>query len=592
MNAPSPSNSNRRIHHEYERELKGNSNDQRRQSPGRNDHTTLHGPLPSTSYARPHSYNSEYHQTTNISPGSSRSTSAASYQAMLKNHPRPTDRRSSADGAVSRTKDDHRGYPYSGNEYQYAKTEGNERNRNQERKHDEPTENRMDKRRKEGNDDSNSYKKNPFQSDSNQFDTRVTPTNCQSTRNREPAYTRTFKQEGSRDNALDRERSPVSAKSSQGRRHSTERGGITNNRSDSINNIQSINEGERRSPLISQKEAFKKQQEVRVSRQDGDRKGKKNSEDERHNCKFKEPYHEQNRRQRMENSLDQHRNSKRPTTPPQRQKDESLPSSRDRQANYDNSNNQKRSPDQRDPRRHSEDGQTRSAQRSIREKPFQSNREHSSSKVSPKHEVESTKNYIRPKPIQGDKTCHDTYQSRESKQGRTNDKYKEDNDQNRDKQHDKEPDKNADYRSQEDTRGTKRKCSDEGDEYSQCNKKGKYQPGVQRKGRKASISSPRVGPKGSTSQEYKSVSTHDNSSSKDSDIDSLSSSETKRVSALARLGPKVTLNQRLSKLPKQKVDCKEHSINTSKDLIRNNEGTEDTHLSPEDNILTQKQDNR
>ena len=63
-------------------------------------------------------------------------------------------------------------------------------------------------------------------------------------------------------------------------------------------------------------------------------------------------------------------------------------------------------------------------------------------------------------------------------------------------------------------------------------------------------------------KEKRSIVSKDNNSSKESDAES-ASSETKRISALARLGPKLTLNERLSKLPDPKIDVQELSINNS-----------------------------
>jgi len=151
-------------------------------------------------------------------------------------------------------------------------------------------------------------------------------------------------------------------------------------------------------------------------------------------------------------------------------------------------------------------------------------------------------------------------------------------------------DKISNRSSSDDVTRRKRKSPGIVAENSPITNKGKHQPGVQPKGKKSSTSPlrDRRRHKGKRSMDSK-----DNNSSKDSDVES-ASSETRRVSALARLGPKVTLNERLSKLPDPKDDFQEFSKNDS-DCTKSklDEGnTEETHPSPMETEITQRKDIR
>ena len=87
----------------------------------------------------------------------------------------------------------------------------------------------------------------------------------------------------------------------------------------------------------------------------------------------------------------------------------------------------------------------------------------------------------------------------------------------------------------------KRKLSDESRSETSSRKKGKNVPGLSSKGKRSASSN-------ENKKGLHMLDTKENKGSRESDIDSVSS-ETKRVSALTRLGPKVTIRQRLSKLP-------------------------------------------
>ena len=101
--------------------------------------------------------------------------------------------------------------------------------------------------------------------------------------------------------------------------------------------------------------------------------------------------------------------------------------------------------------------------------------------------------------------------------------------------------KNENRYTEDTVKNRKRSLSSESDEKSQRNKKLKQHDKFESKGRKSNELTQNE--KSNTIEEIK-----ENVVSKDSDLDS-ASSETKRVSALSRLGPKLSLNERLSSLP-------------------------------------------
>ena len=550
--------------------------------------------MPSTSYAKPHSNHSleyrqpNYHSSQNISQGSSRSTDT-SFQTATNTHPRQIERKSVASDTLRRIKDNRTENQYIDNDYLYSNANNNDKSRQQGRRHKENTTNRINDRRErniyEGNDNKNDH----FQRNSDQFNARISPSRNQRNRDIDRQPPSNVKHEEGKDNVQARDRVSIHAGDSRGRRHSIDREGFASNRNDSVDNRSTKLEWVNRSPLISQSEAFKRQREEKIKREAEVRQEWRGSEGERSDIKFKDLRHEQSRQHITENSF-HHHGSKRPITTPHRSRSDSSQISHHRTANDNYTNDTTRSPDHRGKRRRLENEQNHSPQRPPKENWFSEKREQTSPKNS---ETQDKKEYPHNKamPKRSNKKYDDTYKSKDSKQERIKDKPNENSDQSRYEEQKNEPSKNKEYRSRDDDRGFKRKYSEESGESSQITKKGKHQPGIQRKFKKSNVSSRSGISKCNSSFEYKSSGTNDHSNCKDSDIDSPASSEAKRVSALARLGPKVTLNQRLSNLPKHEDD-KELSKNASKDSIGNrNESNVENHSSA-DKLLTEKQNHR
>ena len=527
----SQSNSSRKNHHGYGDGFKSNTREQRRYSPGRNHNSTVQvpSPLPSTSYATINSNNDLGYHRSHTSPQNNfqgtRSAAATTYQGMSHNHSRDTE--------------------------------------NEARKKQSRTTAEKD------------FQKNYHsENDSNQFDTELT-TN-KSRRSKEGNLNSSSNAKHLRSSSYDRSRSPINSRRNEYRRRSSERGAFTNFQNDTDDTRTSPTEFERGHPLISQREAFKRQQGKQPNIKDEDRKGETEVDGNEYNAANYEEKH----RLKCE-IIKNHSNSRRSSL--DIQKKSNTVNSTNQYVPHQSSNYNECPSVQRNEKVKLE-RKSRSP-RYDRHNSYQENRDPSLNKADQNCYKRSSTTSVRPH-----KKDDEKYQYKGTAQEKANNIHKEKRNNNTCNKNTNEHDKTRKRGSEDGETSRKRKSSDIGVENSPSTNKGKRQPGVQPKGKKPTTSPARDR---RTPKDKRSMDSKDNNSSKDSDVES-ASSETKRISALARLGPKITLNERLSKLPCTKDDFQEFSKNDSECLKSkiDESNREETHLTSMEDVLNQREDTR
>ena len=522
--------------------------------------------MPSTSYAIVHS-DSERHRPTlspkNTSLGS-RSANATSVQGKLSNRPKDID----ATGLRMQNGGDR--YPPDDKRYRCSDYERNTQDRGKEKKHNEVIENRSHKRHSRENISPGSYSS---QKNSNLLGREVSGLSNETSRNKYIHSSSSSK--NGRSKSYDKEHLPGNSRTSDTKRRSSEREALTKYESTTIDSRRSVNEAERRYPLMSQREAFRKQQEGHLITSDVQKKEKRGYNYDNYASGIKDE--EKHPKGKISNSMQikARRNStdNKGSDTPQGSSGRPI---RNHRVDY-----KEHMPLKNEKNEHYAT-RSRSPRKSTREKYIQ------------KHtDPISVKNEFRPPyktvAMNGENTTeYKSYNiehySRETRTEKNNG-YNERNtnaELNKDLI-DCDMIQNNHY--EDDTKGNKRKLNHAHGEHSSSRKKGKYHPGVQPKGRKSNQSE-------NARNDIKPSALNDFNSSRDSDIDSVSS-ETKRISALARLGPKVTMDQRLSKSSSLKEESENILGNGSEVLRCKNPEVKDVMCPPStENVSIQSQDQR
>jgi hypothetical protein len=216
ISGTSSSNMSRKNPHGYEDGFKSNNREQRRYSPGRNHHSTVQvpPPLPSTSYATVNSNDAPGYLRSHTSPQNNfqgpRSAAVTTYQGMSHNHSRDTDK--------------------------------------EVRK--KPTRRETEK----------DYQKKHYKNESDQFNVELSTNKIR--KSREGNLNSSSNAKHLRSGSYDRSRSPINSRRNEYNR-SNEREGFTNVQNDTDDTRLSPTDLDRRHPLISQREAFHRQQEKR-----------------------------------------------------------------------------------------------------------------------------------------------------------------------------------------------------------------------------------------------------------------------------------------------------------------------------------------
>lgn len=400
------------------------------------------------------------------------------------------------------------------NHYKHSNSPSRDHHRTIERIN-KPKEN-SDQKRNNRNDDRDYHERQFSHNDAKDFKDQLSENNF--TQNLDRNH-RSFTSKNVRSRSFDRERPPTDILPCEYRRRSSERGNLVRSKHDIEKNNENIIDGDGRQPLISQKEAFQRQQSKNYFSDVKNITPKRKSNDTYSRDKSipNDKYMMKSARRRStENQFSN-------LTPP-RENYKSFPSGDNEEELSISNRSTKSRHENRRLYRKSEDGKSESRKNSKRENNVKISRDRMS-EIYRENEIKEKRNI-------------DTYSSDISSQnihksdiveGDKVDRYKN------------EVMKNENRYTEDTVKNRKRSLSSESDEKSQRNKKLKQHANFESKGRKSNELARNE--KSNTIEEIK-----ENVVSKDSDLDS-ASSETKRVSALSRLGPKLSLNERLSSLP-------------------------------------------
>lgn len=340
------------------------------------------------------------------------------------------------------------------------------------------------------------------------------------------------KSKNTRSNSFDRDRSPINIRPDKYRAQSSERGNNSISKNDTKENSESTIEGERRQPLMSQREAFHRQQSKRHSNDDNHFSLKKSNEiyfqnkhipDDEGSIAYSRRISSENQTSISTTNMSNHNSfhlnvEKESSTIKQSSKTGYSHSRSPRQAEKEKS-------------KYIQNTNTEKVEKNTRDKKRE---------IHDVKEIEKEKFLVK-------------YNANDIGRQRTHDHDTEQSDLVTKHKYEHKSEK---YYSEDAGKNRKRPLSPDREEQNQPNKKGKHHSGYHAKGRKSS----------KTAHYGKSISSDkitENNTSKDSDLDS-ASSETKRVSALSRLGPKITLNERLSKLSESEDDStKQPKLNST-----------------------------
>ena len=372
-----------------------------------------------------------------------------------------------------------------------------------------------DQKRNNRNIDRNHHERQFSHNDERDYKDQLSENN--STQNLDRNH-RSFTSKNVRSRSFDRERPPTDILPCEYRRRSSERGNLVRSKHDIEKNNENIIAGDGRQPLISQKEAFQRQQSKNYCSDGKNITPKRKSNDtysrdksipnDKHLMKYA-------RRRSTENQFSN-------LTPP-RENYKSFPSGDNEELSISNRSTKSRHENRRLSRK-SEDGKSESRKNSKRENNVKTSGDRMSG-IYRENEIKEKRNIDI---YSSDLSRHNIHKS-DIEEGDKVDRYKN------------EVMKNENRYTEDTVKNRKRSLSSESDEKFQRNKKLKQHDKFESKGRKSNELTRNE--KSNTIEEIK-----ENVVSKDSDLDS-ASSETKRVSALSRLGPKLSLNERLSSLP-------------------------------------------
>ena len=362
-----------------------------------------------------------------------------------------------------------------------------------------------------------------------------------------------------RSRSFDRDQSPINIHPVEYRRRSSEKGNIYRSKNDMKENSESAIGGERRQPLMSQREAFHRQQSKRHSNDDNHFTLKdsnamhfqdKHIFNDEGSIKYSRGVSSENQTSNSTNHVGNHN---------------SFHSEDNKESSTIRKSSKTRHDNPRSPRqpekvksKYTQNSKTEKAERNIG---------HRRLEISDDKEIKKEKFYDK---YDEHDIMRQTTLDRDTDYSDLITKYKYEHRQSEKKT------------SEVARNNRKRPLSHDRDEENPLNKKSKHHSGFHPKGKKSA-----------KSPNYEKSSNNDKNMesniSKDSDIDS-ASSETKRVSALSRLGPKITLTERLSKLPESINDPVEQPKHDSTALQSKNEAPQNSRLSMKDEVAKQYED--
>ena len=505
---------------------------EQRYSPERSGYSkNQESPMPSTSYATKHSNHHSERNRTHHSPLSNsvkRSSAATPYQKIVANQPREHQRKTYSGNLDSKITGHERSprrdrksdiYRYNHERYKSNKSIDKQGSKDIELKGDERR--NESPRHKENWDCKNPRRQNEIGQELNV---------SKNQKSGEVLTSSAFIQNRKGSSSVERRHLDVPPKCDEYKNCNSDRMDSKNVTVDCFPKQEPVS-NDRRHPLISQREAFKRQQEQHNCKEEAQRKERREYDNEKHAGARKqaEKYQDFNKERRFKTSDKQtpdnsHKNrnsssSKVHLDARHKMHVDDLSPTRGNQCR-DNDSSISLTDESRKDSTPQDENYNRSA--------------HCEEKIHDEYKIFSNRK------THSEKTTHDK-QCKEDNSDKSGSRFHSSKANNAKRRRGTEIIKSEKDKSEHSEKNKRRKLSDESRSETSSRKKGKNVPGLSSKGKRSA----------STNENKKDghmLNTKENKGSRESDIDSVSS-ETKRVSALARLGPKVTLRQRLSKLP-------------------------------------------
>ena len=503
-----------------------------RYSPERSGYSkNQESPMPSTSYATKHSNHHSERNRTHHSPLNNsvkKSSTATPYQKIVANQPREHQRKTYSGNLDSKITGHERSprrdrnidiYRY--NHERYKSNKGIDKQgckdtefKGDERRNESP-------RHKENWDSKNSRRQNEIGQELNVSKTK---------RSGEPLTSSAFTRNRRGSSSVERKHLDVPPKGDEYKNCNSDRMDPKNVTVDCFLKQEPVS-NDRRHPLISQREAFKRQQEQHNCKEEAQRKERRECDNEKYAGARKqaETYQGFNEERKFKTSDKQ--------TPDNSHKNENSSSSKvhldarhkmyvgdasptRRNQCRDNDSSISLTDESRKDSTPQNDNYNRSA--------------HCEEKIYDEYRIFSNRK------THSENTAHDQ-QYKEENSDKSGSRCHSSKANNAKRRRGTEIIKSEKDKSEHSEKTKRRKLSDESRSETSSRKKGKNVPGLSSKGKRSAS-------RNENKKDAHMLDTKENKGSRESDMDSVSS-ETKRVSALARLGPKVTVRQRLSKLP-------------------------------------------
>ena len=502
-----------------------------RYSPERSGYSkNQESPMPSTSYATKHSNHHSERNRTHHSPLSNsvkKSSTATPYQKIVANQPREHQRKTYSGNLDSKINGQERSPRRDSNIDVYRYNHERYKSNKGDKQGYKDTELKCDERRNESPRHKENWDcKNPRRQNESSQELNVS----KNRKSREMLTSSTVMLNRRGSGSVERRHLDVPSKSDEYKNGNSDRMDSKNVTVDCFLKQEPVS-NDRRHPLISQREAFKRQQEQHNYNEEAQRKERRECDNEKHAGARKpaEKYQDFNKEINFKTSDKQ--------TPDNSPKNRSSSSSKvhldARHKIYVGDPSPTRRNQSRD------NDSSISLTDESRKDSTPQDKNHNRSAYCEEEKYDQYKIFSNRK-THAENTTHDK-QCKEEKSDKSGSRFHSSQTNNAKRRRGTEINKSEKDKSEHSEKTKRRKLSDESRSETSSRKKGKNVPGLSSKGKRSASSN-------ENKKGLHMLDTKENKGSRESDIDSVSS-ETKRVSALTRLGPKVTIRQRLSKLP-------------------------------------------